>query len=127
MLRHGELPQPRSTELAVRAAARPSRSASGLAPALRRGSPTLTLRVLRTAAGASGPVHRHAGLRELGTEVELGRDPAHVELLLGRDEGDRFAAAAGACGAADAVDVVLVVGRRVVVDHMRDVLEVEPT
>src|SRR3954447_14104406 len=48
-----------------------------------------------------------------------------VGLLLGEHERDAGAAAAGAAGAADAVHVVLVAVRRVEVDHVRDVVDVE--
>ena len=47
-------------------------------------------------------------------------------LLLGQHEGDAVAAAARAAGAADAVHVVVVALRRVEVDHVRDVVDVEP-
>ena len=58
--------------------------------------------------------------------AEPGCDAADVGLLLRRDEGDPVPAAPGAARAADAVDVALVVLRRVEVDHVRDVDEIEP-
>src|SRR4051812_34988252 len=67
----------------------------------------------------------HPGLLELLAVAEPVRDAARVGLLLRQDEGDRLAAAPGAAGAARAVDVVLVLLRRVEVDHVRDVVEVE--
>ena len=57
--------------------------------------------------------------------AETAGELADVRLLLGQDEGDAGAAAAGAAGAADAMDVVVVAVRRVEVDHVRDVVDVE--
>ena len=54
------------------------------------------------------------------------RDAADVGLLLGQDERDPGAAAAGAAGAADAVRVGVGLLGRVEVDHVRDVVDVEP-
>ncbi len=51
--------------------------------------------------------------------------PAHVALLLGGDQRDAGAAAAGPCRAADAVHVALVVLGRVVVDHVGDGVQVQ--
>ena len=51
---------------------------------------------------------------------------ADVGLLLGEDEGDARAAPAGPAGAADAMHVVLIRPRRVEVDHVRDVVDIEP-
>src|SRR6266550_52197 len=50
---------------------------------------------------------------------------ARLGLLIGEDEGDRRAAAARSAGAAGAVNVPLVLVRRVEIDHVRDVVEVE--
>ena len=47
--------------------------------------------------------------------------------LGGANEGDPDAAASGATGAPDAVDVGLVVARRVEVDHVRDAVDVDPS
>ena len=58
-------------------------------------------------------------------EVELFGDAADIEALLGRDERDALAAPTGASRPADAVHVRLLVGRRVEVDHVGDVLQVE--
>ena len=67
------------------------------------------------------------GLDELRVEAELLGDQADVEPLLRRHERDPLAGPAGASGATHAVDVGVVVGGRIEVDHVRDVLEVEPT
>src|SRR5207248_6078067 len=72
--------------------------------------------------GGSGS---HSGLLELLVVAESPGDPARLGLLVGEDEGDRRAAAAGPACAAGAVDVALVLVRRVEVDHVRDVVEVE--
>ena len=53
------------------------------------------------------------------------RHPADVRLLLGQHERDAGAAAAGAAGAADPVGVGARLFRRVEVDHVRDVVDVE--
>src|SRR6478736_216466 len=67
----------------------------------------------------------HAGSSEGVAVAEAAGELGDVRLLLGEDEGDAGAAAAGAAGAADAVHVVLVAVRRVEVDHVRDVVDVE--
>jgi len=54
-------------------------------------------------------------------------EPRDVGLLLRQDEGHAGPAPAGAPRAADAVDVVVVRPRRIEVDHMRDVIDVEST
>ena len=46
--------------------------------------------------------------------------------LARRDQRDRLARASGAAGAADPVDIALGVERDVVVDDVRDVLDVQP-
>jgi hypothetical protein len=55
-------------------------------------------------------------------ELEPLRDPADLEALLGCHERDALAAAAGSCRAADTMDVGLLIGRRVEVDHVGDVV-----
>src|SRR6476646_5488339 len=67
----------------------------------------------------------HAGSSEGVAVAEAAGELGDVRLLLGEDEGDAGAAAAGAAGAADAMHVVLVAVRRVEVDHVRDVVDVE--
>ena len=67
----------------------------------------------------------HAGGGECVAVTEAAGELGDVRLLLGEDEGDAGAAAAGAAGAADAMHVVLVAVRRVEVDHVRDVVDVE--
>src|SRR5439155_3268356 len=67
----------------------------------------------------------HSGLLELLVVTEPSGDPARLGLLVREDEGDRRSAAAGPARAAGAVDVALVLVRRVEVDHVRDVVEVE--
>src|SRR4051812_7181036 len=73
-----------------------------------------------------GPGGLHAGALEGVAMARHRRDAADVGLLLREDERRPAAGAAGPAGAADAVRVALVVLRRVVVDHVRDLLEVEP-
>src|SRR6266545_5243078 len=51
---------------------------------------------------------------------------ARLGLLLGKDERDRLAAASGTAGPARAVHIVLVLARRIEVDHVRDVVEIQP-
>ncbi len=70
--------------------------------------------------------NRHARVAdELLAVAESRREPADVRPLLGQHERDAVAAAARAAGAADAVHVVVVALRRVEVDHVRDVVDVE--
>src|SRR5205085_7696242 len=64
-------------------------------------------------------------LLELRVVTQPPGDAARLGLLVGQDERDRRAAAAGPAGAAGAVDVALVLVRRIEVDHVRDVVEVE--
>ena len=68
----------------------------------------------------------HAARRELLGVPGEPRDAADVLLLLGEDERDAHAAAPRATGSADAMEVAGVLGRRVEVDDVRDVDEVEP-
>src|SRR5215207_3921830 len=72
---------------------------------------------------------RRGDLQALARErlrvAEHPRDVAHVGLLLGKDERDARAVPARAAGAADPVYVRRVLLRRVEVDHVRDVVEVE--
>ena len=65
------------------------------------------------------------GLLELVAVAEAAGDTARVGLLLGQDEGDCGAAAPRPAGAAGAVHVALVLFRRIEVDHVGDVVEVE--
>ena len=53
-------------------------------------------------------------------------DATDVRLLLREHERDSDAATSRATGSADAVDVAGVLRRRIEVDHVRDVDEVEP-
>ena len=68
---------------------------------------------------------QHPGLLELIDVAEAPRDAARIGLLLGQDQRDRRPAAAGPARAACAVHVALVLCRRVEVDHVRDVVEIE--
>ena len=61
----------------------------------------------------------HALLLELAVQVEACGDAADVALLLGSDQRDTGAGTTRARGAADAVDVPLVVLGRIEVDHVR--------
>src|SRR5579875_703530 len=81
-----------------------------------------TARVQETRAGG-----RHSTALELLAVAELVRDAADVGLLVGQHERDPLTGATGAAGAADAMHVTLAVLGRVVVDHVTDRLEVEPT
>jgi len=58
-------------------------------------------------------------------ESELADELGHVAALVGREERDPDALAAGAAGASDAVDVGFAVFGRVEVDHVRDSLHVD--
>ena len=62
-------------------------------------------------------------LAELRLQAQLARDLLHVAGVLAAEERD---ADAGAAGAAPAMDVALAVGRRVAVDDVRDVVDVDP-
>ena len=68
----------------------------------------------------------HAGLLELLDVALQARDARDVGLLLGQHERDADPAAPGAAGAADAVRVDVGLLRRIEVDHVRDVVDVEP-
>ena len=59
--------------------------------------------------------------------AEPASDVTRLGLLVGEHERGRGAVASGPSGAAGAVHVVLVLLRRVEVDHVRDVVEVEPS
>src|SRR3979409_1565482 len=64
-------------------------------------------------------------LLELFPQLQVGGDAAHVPLLVGQHECDAGAVPARAGGAADPVDVRLLVLRRVEVDDVGDAVEVE--
>jgi len=68
-----------------------------------------------------GDIHGH--LLDLGV-VEL-LNLAERTHVVGREEVDRHALATEAAATADAVNVVLAVGRQVVVDDQRDLLHVD--
>ncbi len=57
--------------------------------------------------------------------TEAGRETADVGALLGKHERDARSAPPGSAGTADAMDIVVVAMRRIEVDHMRDVIDVE--
>src|SRR5690606_29552678 len=63
------------------------------------------------------------GLRD--AQVELPVDHRPLGLVVPVDEGHRDAGVAGAAGAPDAVDVGLLVVRALVVDDVRDVVDVD--
>ena len=67
----------------------------------------------------------HPLLLELLVLADAPRDMAHLGLLLGKDERDAGAVPSGASRAPHPVRVAGVVGRRIEVDHVRDVVEVE--
>src|SRR5215218_11009039 len=67
----------------------------------------------------------HTRGREGVTMSEAARELTDVRLLLGQHEGDAGTAAPRPARAADAMDVVLVAVRRVEVDHVGDVVDVE--
>src|SRR3984893_370321 len=64
-------------------------------------------------------------LLELVPELQVGSDAAHVPLLVGQHERDANAVAPRSGGAANPVDVRLLVLRRVEVDDVGDGVEVE--
>src|SRR5690606_9150100 len=104
-------------------------TAGDLAPTL-RGAAVLLAAPLRAAPGG-GAVRERVGLEAV---VDLARharagvalDRAEVVLLVRRDERDRVAGCLGAARPPDPVDVVLRDVRRVVVDHVRDRVHVDP-
>ena len=69
---------------------------------------------------------RRAAVVVLGVEPEVAGDLAHVVVLLGHHEADPDAVAAGARRAPDPVDVGVAVARGVEVDHVGDVVDVDP-
>src|SRR4051794_14600474 len=75
---------------------------------------------VRVRAARRGRVRLQAALGELALEPELGAQARDVAGLVVDDERDAHAAGAGARRAADAVHVVLGLGRRVEVDDVRD-------
>ena len=54
------------------------------------------------------------------------RDATHVLLLLGHHERDTHTGSPGAARSTDAMDVAGVLGRRIEVDDVRDLDEIEP-
>src|SRR3712207_465884 len=62
---------------------------------------------------------------ELAAEPQRLRDPLDVAPLLAGEERDPDAGAPGAAGAPDAVDVGVAAVRRVEVDDVRDVVDVD--
>src|SRR5680860_597433 len=62
---------------------------------------------------------------ELAAELQLAGHDTHLVTLGGADEGHAGTRAAGSRGPTDAMDVVLVVVRRIEVDHVRDAVEIE--
>src|SRR5579862_8315116 len=108
-----------------------------LRSSLRLASTVLILRVAlhagTHAASAPAPLRARCGLRnaeagscEGSTVSEPARKPAHLEPLLREDERDAGSGATGAAGPPDAVNVVVVAPRRIEVDHVRDLIDVEP-
>src|SRR4051812_41954724 len=87
----------------------------------------LALPTRRALSRPGGRRRAHPRGGERVTEAEAARELADVGLLLGEDEGDAGTAAPGAACAADAVHVVLVAVRRIEVDHVGDVVDVEAT
>ena len=88
-----------------------------------------------TASLEGGPRHSRRGARRsatVGTPTDLDlllREPLDVSqqpLLARLSERDRHALPSGPPHPADAVDIYLRRGRNVVVDHVREVLDVEP-
>src|SRR5580704_13840905 len=65
--------------------------------------------------------------RRLDVRPRVLLDVAQLEDLAGRDQRDRNACAPGTSRAADAMQVLVRRERHVVVDHVRDVIDVEAT
>ena len=63
---------------------------------------------------------------EPAVDSELRRHAAHFTVLVAADEGDSHARSAGAARPADAVDIALMIRRRVEVDHVRDSGHIDP-
>ena len=116
----------------------PGRPATGI-PARSAGA-TLPAEPLRRAGAPDGPAACAAGDRrslhlrpaqarggERGSVTESPREATDVLLLIGEDEGDRAAGTACPARAADAVHVVVIEVGRVEVEHVTDVVDVEPS
>src|SRR5437879_1849853 len=71
------------------------------------------------------PIDREAGALELALEPEGHRHAGGIAGLVGEDEGDAHARAAGAAGPPDAMGVTVVVRGRVEIDHVGDALDVD--
>src|SRR6476659_5748638 len=69
-------------------------------------------------------IDREPGALELALEPEGHRHAGSVARLVGEEEGDADAGAAGAPGPPDAVGVAVVVRGRVEIDHVGDALDV---
>src|SRR5438093_9476742 len=100
-------------------------------PAERAGSRRSKRRLPLRAPAAAARVHQLRSRRlqacflELSAMTEPSGDVARLGLLLGEDERDRLAAASRTASAPGAVHVVLVLARRIEIDHVRDVVEIE--
>src|SRR5690348_11080687 len=97
------------------------RGAVGFAAAAARAAAT-TIAVLERQRGGGDPFDRNRRDR-LADEL---LDRLDETAILGRRQREGAAFAAGATGAADAVDVILGVDRHVEIEHVRHSLDVEP-
>ena len=79
--------------------------------------------VLALAGGDVG-IARHA--HDLDAHLQVLLEVAHPPALGRGDEADRDALSTGAAGSSDAVDVDLPIHGEVVVDHVGDVLDIDP-
>src|SRR5687768_14020501 len=70
---------------------------------------------------------RESSLHELRVQVESLRDTTDLQPLFRSDERHALAAPAGARGAPDTMNVRLLIGGCIEVDHVGDVVEVEAT
>ncbi len=117
-------------------------AAAAAAPASAGAAAGAALALGRDGRGGRGDDHRHAaGLAGAGDPAQLGvagpdpvvvggdpgvgHQPRHLPALVGQHQGDHGAGLPRAGGAAAAVQVVLVVGRRVDVHHQVQVVHVD--
>jgi hypothetical protein len=63
---------------------------------------------------------------ELAGEAEAGGDASHLARVRGEDEGDARAVATGSGSPADAMHIGIAIAGRVEVDHVGDIVDVQP-